>query len=71
MGERGSKYSDIVVSPWPTDHRAVVSEFEVTPAPAPTLVSVRSRLVDHQRPLVADYRDSERGRRDACRDGGR
>ena len=59
VGERGSKYSDIVVSPWPTDHRAVVSEFELVPAPAPTLVSVRSRLIEHQRPLVADYRDSE------------
>src|SRR4029453_7688295 len=36
VGEAGSKYSDIVVSPWPSDHRAVVSQFEVTPAPLPT-----------------------------------
>ncbi len=55
VGERGSRYSDIVVSPWPSDHRAVVSQFKVTPAPAPTLVSVRSRLVPRGRSLVVDY----------------
>ena len=39
--------ADIVVRPYPSDHRAVVSTFEVTPAPAPVLVSAageRSRL---------------------------
>lgn len=39
--------ADIVISPYPTDHRGVVSTFEVTPAPAPVLVSAdgeRSRL---------------------------
>lgn len=55
VGERGSTYSDIVVSPWPSDHRAVVSQFEVIPAPAPTLLSVRSRLLVRGRPLVVDY----------------
>ena len=55
VGEPGSKYSDIVVSPWPTDHRAVVSQFKVVPAPTPTLVSVRSRLVAHGSLLTVDY----------------
>jgi endonuclease/exonuclease/phosphatase (EEP) superfamily protein YafD len=39
--------ADIVVRPYPSDHRAVVSTFEVTPAPAPVFVSAageRSRL---------------------------
>jgi endonuclease/exonuclease/phosphatase family metal-dependent hydrolase len=55
VGEAGSTYSDISVSPWPTDHRAVVSQFVVTPAPTPTLVSVRSRLVVRGAPLIVDY----------------
>jgi endonuclease/exonuclease/phosphatase family metal-dependent hydrolase len=39
--------ADIVVRPYPSDHRAVVSTFDVAPAPAPVLVaaaSERSRL---------------------------
>jgi endonuclease/exonuclease/phosphatase family metal-dependent hydrolase len=39
--------ADIVVDPYPSDHRGVVSEFEVIPAPAPVLVAAhreRSRL---------------------------
>ncbi len=31
--------ADVVVRPWPSDHRAVVSTFRVTPAPAPPLVA--------------------------------
>ena len=31
--------SDIVVEPWPSDHRAVVSTFNVEPADAPTFVA--------------------------------
>jgi len=45
VGEEGGIGVDVQVSPWPTDHRAVVSTFEVEPAPAPTLVSVDRRLV--------------------------
>jgi endonuclease/exonuclease/phosphatase family metal-dependent hydrolase len=55
VGEAGSKYSNIVVSPWPSDHRAVVSQFKVAPAPSPTLVSVRSRLTARGAPLIVDY----------------
>jgi len=32
------------VTPWPTDHRGLVSTFQVTPAPAPVLVSPEQRL---------------------------
>jgi endonuclease/exonuclease/phosphatase family metal-dependent hydrolase len=55
VGEDGSRYSKIVVSPWPSDHRAVVSQFKVTPAKTPTLVSVRSRLVSGGTPVLVDY----------------
>jgi endonuclease/exonuclease/phosphatase family metal-dependent hydrolase len=39
--------ADVVVTPWPSDHRAVVSTFAVTPAPSKNLVAAdgeRSRL---------------------------
>jgi endonuclease/exonuclease/phosphatase family metal-dependent hydrolase len=38
--------ADLVVTPWPADHRGVVSTFDVVPAPAPVLVAAaeRSRL---------------------------
>jgi endonuclease/exonuclease/phosphatase family metal-dependent hydrolase len=55
VGEPGSKYSDIEISRWPSDHRAVVSQFKVVPAPTPTLVSVRSRLVARGAPLAIAY----------------
>ncbi len=46
IGESGEN-ADIVVRPWPSDHRAVVSTFDVTAAPAPVFVAAageRSRL---------------------------
>lgn len=46
VGE-SSANADVVVDPWPSDHRAVVSAFEVTPATPPVFVAAageRSRL---------------------------
>ena len=39
--------SDVVigVDPWPADHRALVTTFEVEPAPTPDLITVEPRLV--------------------------
>jgi endonuclease/exonuclease/phosphatase family metal-dependent hydrolase len=46
VGESGRAGVDVgVAPPWPSDHRGVVSTFEVTPAPVPVLVSVGPRLV--------------------------
>ena len=45
VGEEGEPGVDIAVSPWPTDHRATMSTFEVEPAPAPRIVSLEQRLV--------------------------
>ena len=42
---RAARASTSPSRPWPTDHRATVSTFEVEPAPAPTIVSVDQRLV--------------------------
>ena len=46
VGERGAAGVDISVAPWPTDHRGVLSTFEIEAAEAPTLVTVEQRLVD-------------------------
>jgi endonuclease/exonuclease/phosphatase family metal-dependent hydrolase len=46
VGESAAN-ADVVVDPWPSDHRAVVSTFEVTPATPPVFVAAageRSRL---------------------------
>ncbi len=45
VGERFARDVSISVSPWPSDHRAVVSTFDVTPAAMPVLVAVDRRLV--------------------------
>jgi endonuclease/exonuclease/phosphatase family metal-dependent hydrolase len=46
VGELGAADVDIGLDPWPSDHRAVVSDFVVSPAPAPSFVSVAERLVE-------------------------
>jgi endonuclease/exonuclease/phosphatase family metal-dependent hydrolase len=45
VGESAAN-ADLVVEPWPTDHRGVVSTFDVVPSPMPVLVASaeRSRL---------------------------
>ncbi len=45
VGERDNPLVDVVVEPWPSDHRAVVSTFSVVPAPAPVLVAAYPRLL--------------------------
>jgi endonuclease/exonuclease/phosphatase family metal-dependent hydrolase len=46
VGEGGSEYTDIAVDPWPTDHRALVATFDVTPGAPLSVVSVDQRLVE-------------------------
>ncbi|HWN06633.1 MAG TPA: endonuclease/exonuclease/phosphatase family protein [Steroidobacteraceae bacterium] len=45
VGELDGLETDIEVFPWPSDHRAVVSTFQVVPADAPALISAAPRLV--------------------------
>jgi endonuclease/exonuclease/phosphatase family metal-dependent hydrolase len=45
VGEQGGPDVDIAVSPWPSDHRALVSTFEVVPIDAPPMISVTPRKV--------------------------
>lgn len=44
-GEPGNPDVAIAIDPWPSDHRAVVSTFEVTPIDAPALITVEPRPV--------------------------
>jgi hypothetical protein len=46
VGEGGNVNTDIAVDPWPSDHRGIVSTFDVTPAPMPVLVAVESRSLE-------------------------
>ena len=45
VGETGNPNVDIAVSPWPSDHRAVVSTFRVVPRVAPSMIAVTPRRV--------------------------
>ncbi len=45
MGEKGGPDVSLSVTPWPSDHRAVVSTLEVTPLAMPTMVAVNARLL--------------------------
>ena len=44
VGERGGRDVSIEFSPWTSDHRAVLSTFDTTPAAMPTMVAVDARL---------------------------
>ena len=44
VGEPGGEDVDIEAAPWTSDHRAVLSSFEVTPVEMPTLIAVDARL---------------------------
>jgi len=52
IGEAGAEGVDVAVSPWPSDHRSVVSTFTVTPEPPPEpLVATSPRVVDAGQPV--------------------
>lgn len=44
VGEPGGEDVDIEEAPWTSDHRAVLSSFEVTPVAMPTLIAVDASL---------------------------
>jgi endonuclease/exonuclease/phosphatase family metal-dependent hydrolase len=56
VGENGAQNVTLSVSPWPSDHRAVVSTFSLTPAPVPRLVSPNRRIYDLDDDVVIVYR---------------
>ena len=61
VGEVGDPAVSISVSPWPSDHRAVLSTFTVTPGPMPVLVAPEKLLVTVGEPLVVTYHSPGKG----------
>lgn len=55
VGEVGGPDIDIGISPWPSDHHALVSAFEVVPGPAPAMVSIERRAVTIGEPLAVRF----------------
>jgi hypothetical protein len=58
VGEEGGTGVDIGFDPWTSDHRGVVSTFNVTPVPMPLMVSVSEALLTRGDPLTVAYRSS-------------
>ena len=59
VGE-GGPYTDIVSRPWPTDHRAVVSVFDVTPVRPPSFAAPIDEVVKMGRRVHVAFGDSIR-----------
>lgn len=55
VGEAGAAGVSIEVMPWPSDHRGVVSSFEVTPAPLPPFVAAERRVYRTGEPIRIAY----------------
>ena len=55
VGELGGRDVDLAYEPWTSDHRAVVSTFQVTPARMQTMVSVGPALLTQGDPLTVSY----------------
>jgi hypothetical protein len=56
VGEEGGRGVDLGFDPWTSDHRAVLSTFDVTPVPMPVMVSVSEALLTQGDPLTVAYR---------------
>jgi endonuclease/exonuclease/phosphatase family metal-dependent hydrolase len=59
IGENGAQNVTLSVSPWPSDHRAVVSTFSVNPAAVPRLVNASRRIYDLDDDVVIVYRQAQ------------
>jgi endonuclease/exonuclease/phosphatase family metal-dependent hydrolase len=63
LGDPRMPDTDIGISPWPSDHRAVVSTLEVVPGPAPAMVSIDRRSIPAGSVLTARFHaETEDGR---------
>ncbi len=60
-GEEGGPEVTFAVDPWPTDHRGVMTTFEVTPGPLPVMVAVSPQVATVADPVTATYKAAEGG----------
>jgi len=58
VGEEGGRGVELGFDPWTSDHRAVVSTFDVTPVVMPVMVSVNGALLTQGGPLTVAYRST-------------
>jgi endonuclease/exonuclease/phosphatase family metal-dependent hydrolase len=58
VGEPGSDAEIVIPDPWPSDHRALVSTFEVTPMAFPVMVSVDRRFLTEGETLKVTVQDA-------------
>lgn len=56
VGKSGEPGVDVGFPAWTSDHRAVVSDLQVTPQPLPTLVALDSRMLTRGDTLTVRYR---------------
>jgi hypothetical protein len=61
IGEPGGEDVDVEESPWTSDHRAVLSTFDVTPAAMPALVAVDARLATVGDEVTITWNNPETG----------
>ena len=54
-GEKGGPEVTFAVDPWPSDHRGVMTTFEVTPGPLPVMVSVSPQVATVGDTVTARY----------------
>jgi exonuclease III len=57
VGESGAPDVAIEITPWPSDHRAVLSDFVVKAAPMPPLVAAGKRFLRSGEPVSVVYRN--------------
>ena len=62
VGERGGPNVDLAYDRWTSDHRAVLSTFELSPVELPTTASVDRRLLDEGDDLTVLYNAPESNR---------
>jgi endonuclease/exonuclease/phosphatase family metal-dependent hydrolase len=55
VGEEGNPDVDLAVTPWPSDHRGVVSTLRITPGEPPLLVAVNRRVVAPGEEIIVRY----------------
>ena len=61
VGEKGAAGVALSVTPWPSDHRAVLSTFQITPAALPTMVAVNARLLTVGDTVAVTYHGAPKG----------
>ncbi len=58
VGEPEATVTDIAISPWPSDHRALISDFAAEPLPVPVFIALEQRVVRPDTQAVVRYNNT-------------